>query len=472
MTLPSEESPSEELLPGTRRALLHRLAVGQAEGRTPSLVGAVVRGGRLVWAYGRSMIDGHSPDADVQYRIGSITKTFVAVQVMRLRDEGVLDLADPLDRHLPGTAAGSGAGAGAGALTIAQLLGHTSGLASEPPGPWWERTPGTLRPLLGDVLHEPAVRHPAGRRFHYSNPGFALLGALVSRLRGQPWGDALHEEVLAPLGLTRTTLLPQAPHAGGFGVHPWADVMVPEPLEDTGVMAPAGQLWSTAADLSRWAAFLAQGDKAVLSADTLAEMRQPASGPDEADDWTTSYGLGLQLRRQNGRLLYGHLGSMPGFLAAVLVSQDDDVAAVVLANATAGPEVELIAADLIRIVAEHEPRIPDPWRPLPAVDPELLALTGLWHWGPSPHLLHLRADRGLELIPQGQTGRGARFRAEADGTWTGLDGYYAGETLRVVRAPDGAASHLDIGTFVFTRMPYGPAADIPGGLDPGGWRTY
>ncbi|ONH27500.1 serine hydrolase domain-containing protein [Pseudofrankia asymbiotica] len=461
--------PPEELLPTTRRALLHRLAVGQADGRTPSLVGAVVRGGRLVWADGRSMIDGHSPDADVQYRIGSITKTFVAVQVMRLRDEGALDLADPLDRHLPGT--------GAGALTIAQLLGHTSGLASETPGPWWERTPGTLRPRLADVLDEPPVRHPAGRRFHYSNPGFALLGALVSQLRGQPWGDVLHSEVLAPLGLARTTPLPRAPHAGGFAVHPWADVMLPEPLEDTGVMAPAGQLWSTAADLSRWAAFLAGGAENVLRASTLAEMRRPASEPDddevdESDDWSAGYGLGLQLRRHDGRLLHGHTGSMPGFLAALWVSERDDVAAVVLANATSGPPVGQIAADLIRIVTEHEPRIPEPWRPLPAADPELLALTGLWHWGPSPHLLHLRADRGLELIPQGQTGGGSRFRAEADGTWTGLNGYYAGERLRVIRAADGTARHLDIGSFVFTRTPYDPNADIPGGLAPDGWHTY
>jgi D-alanyl-D-alanine carboxypeptidase len=322
------------------------------------------------------------------------------------------------------------------------------------------------------VLGEPAVRHPAGRRFHYSNPGFALLGALVSRLRGQPWGEALRQEVLAPLDLTRTTLSPQAPHAGGFAVHPWADVMLPEPLEDTGVMAPAGQLWSTAADLSRWAAFLARGADGVLGAGTLAETRRPASEPDEADGWTGSYGLGLELRRQDGQVLYGHTGSMPGFLAALWVSERDDVAAVVLANATSGPAVPLIAADLIQIVAEHEPRIPDPWRPLPAADPELLALTGLWHWGPAPHLLHLRADRGLELVPHGATSRGARFRAEANGTWTGLDGYYAGETLRVVRAPDGTARHLDIGSFVFTRTPYDPTADLPGGLTPQGWQTY
>lgn len=475
--MPSPEVPSPEdlspgnLSPGTRRALLHRLAVGQAEGRTPSLVGAVVQGGRMVWAEGRSMIDGHRPDADVQYRIGSITKSFVAVQVLRLRDEGALDLADPLERHLPGTAAGP--------ATIAELLGHTAGLAADPPGPWWERVPGATRPRLDDVLGPSAVRDPAARHFHYSNLGFTLLGALVSQLRGQQWGDTLRTELLAPLGMTRTTLLPRAPHAGGFAVHPWADVMMKEPLEDTGVMSPAGQLWSTAADLSRWAAFLGghtEDDgghtEDVLSADTLAEMRRPRAAPDDADGWATSYGLGLHLFRLDGRSLHGHLGSMPGFLSALLVSRADDLAAVVLANATAGPAVARIAADLIQIVAEREPRVPPPWRPLPDVDPRLLALTGLWHWGPAPYLLHLGADRELRLVAQDGVGFGSRFRAESDGTWTGLDGYHAGETLRVVRATDGSVRHLEIGAFMFTRTPYDPAADIPGGLPPERWRGF
>ncbi|GAA3054026.1 hypothetical protein GCM10020000_40060 [Streptomyces olivoverticillatus] len=80
------------------------------------------------------------------------------------------------------------------------------------------------------------------------------------------------------------------------------------------------------------------------------------------------------------------------------------------------------------------------------------------------------ADGGLELSPLGPGGRGARFRAEADGTWTGLDGYYLGETLRAVRSADGAPGHLDIGTFVFTREPYAPDGAVPGGVDTGGWR--
>jgi len=96
-------SAETDLLPDTRRALRHRLITGQVQGRAPSVVAAVVRDGSPVWLDGCGDVDGYVPDGDVQYRIGSITKTFVAVLVLRLRDEGRLALTDPLDAHLPGT---------------------------------------------------------------------------------------------------------------------------------------------------------------------------------------------------------------------------------------------------------------------------------------------------------------------------------------------------------------------------------
>jgi D-alanyl-D-alanine carboxypeptidase len=458
-TSPACADTFEALLPETRRALLHRIAVGQAEGRTPSLVGAVVRDGHPVWTGSRSCVAGHAPDADTQYRIGSITKTFAAVLVMRLRDAGRLDLDDPVDKHLGSvTAAADG-------LTIRQLLAHTSGLAAETPGPWWERTPGTLRPGTADLVGERL--HPAGQRHHYSNPGYALLGAVAERLYGVPWGEALRREILEPLGMSRTTPLPGSPHAGGFAVHPYADVMQPEVVADTGLMAPAGQLWSTAADLCRWAAFLGgaavPGDGAPLSPDTLAEMRVPAA-PDG------SYGLGLQLLTSGGRSLAGHTGSMPGFVAGLWTSPEDGLAAIALANATSGTPAGTIAADLLGIVADREPAFPLPWRPASDPDPGLLALTGAWFWGPAPFTLHLRTGRDLELRPAGRAGRGTRLRAEPDGTWTALDDYYAGETLRVVPGPGpGSGPHLDLGTFVFTRSPYDATAPVPGGTHPDGW---
>ncbi|MFC9131685.1 serine hydrolase domain-containing protein [Streptomyces sp. NPDC057099] len=456
-------SSEEELLPATRRALLHRIAVAQAQGRAPSLVAAVVREGRAVWHGARTSVDGHAPDERVQYRIGSITKTFTAVLVMRLRDEGLLGLEDPLEKHVPGT--------GAGEATIAELLAHTGGLAAESPGPWWERTPGSLRPELSDVLGEQPLLHPAGRRHHYSNPGYTLLGALVEELRGASWEEALRREVLEPLGLDRTGVRPQAPHAGGWAVHPWADVLLPEPVEDLGRMAPAGQLWSTTGDLARFAAFLVKGDERVLSAESLREMRTP-SAPAEATDVLSgdSYGLGLQIQRRHSRLLVGHSGSLPGFLASVSISIEDDVAAVVLANCTSGPMTSGVAADLIRIVAEAEPRIPAPWTPMREVEPSALELAGQWYWGTHAFALRLTADGLASLEPLSGNGRRSRFRPNGDGTWTGLEGYYAGEPLKAVRRPDGSVSHLDLGSFVFTRQPYEEGASVPGGVDPEGWR--
>ncbi|MEU4209860.1 serine hydrolase domain-containing protein [Streptomyces sp. NPDC026206] len=459
--VPVEEAEFAGLLPATRRALLHRLATGQAEGRTPSLVGAVMRDGQMVWSAGRGDVGGEVPGADTQYRIGSITKTLVAVLVMRLRDEGLLGLDDRLGKHLDAPEGGD--------ATIAQLLSHTSGLAAETGGPWWERTDGALRPELADIFGERPQRHVAGRLHHYSNPGFALLGALVERLRGEGWYEVLRREVLEPIGMERTTLAPRAPHAEGWAVHPWADVLLPEPAVDTGRMAPAGQLWSTAADLCRFAAFLSNGDDRVLTAATLAEMRAPETEP-QGPDWSGAYGLGLQLTRRDGRLLFGHTGSMPGFVGTLWVSPEEEAAAVVLSNLQSLFNTPAITADLLRTVAEHEPRIPQPWRPLADADTALLELTGPWYWGAAPFTLRLGAGRALRLAPLGGAGRGAAFRAEDDGTWTGLDGYYAGETLTVVRGADGAVSHLDIGTFVFTREPYEAGGAVPGGVDTSGWR--
>ncbi|MFI9823176.1 serine hydrolase domain-containing protein [Streptomyces sp. NPDC052013] len=456
-------TPQEELLPGTRRALLHRIAVAQAEGRAPSLVATVVRGGATVWSGARTSVEGQSPDENVQYRIGSITKTFTAVLVLRLRDEGVLDLGDPLEKHLPGT--------GAGEATVAELLAHSGGLTAEPPGPWWERTPGSLRPDLADVLGEQPLVHPVGRRFHYSNPGYALLGALVEKVRGASWEDVLRREVLEPLGLSRTSVRPSGPHAGGWAVHPWADVMLQEPVEDLGRMAPAGQLWSTASDLGRFASFLANGDERVLSAQSLREMRTPAAAVEAADvAGGYAYCLGMEIRHQDGRTLVGHSGSLPGFLACLAISVEDDVAAVVLANCTSGPLVTAVAGDLVRIVAEAEPRIPAPWKPLREADPAVLDLVGQWYWGTHAFALRLSGDGLVSLGPLSGDGRRSRFRSNGDGTWTGLEGYYAGELLQPVRRPDGSVSHLDLGSFVFTRRPYDETAPVPGGVDPEGWR--
>ncbi|RZS87194.1 CubicO group peptidase (beta-lactamase class C family) [Motilibacter rhizosphaerae] len=449
--------------PDLEAQLLARAARSQAEGRLPSLAAGVVQDGSLSWWCGRGCIDGtpsgSEPDADTQYRIGSITKTFVAVLVMRLREEGRLELDDPLETHVPGTPFGD--------RSLGQLLAHAGGLTAESPGDWWERTPGVPFDELAQRLTTEHEKLATGTRFHYSNLGFGLLGRVVEVVRGRPWLDCAREEVLEPLGMVRTTPRPEAPAAQGFAVHPWADVVLPEPEEDAVAMGPAGQLWSTLTDLAKYAGVFLGRAPQVLSPETVREMSVPGVVDARPSGWS-AYGLGLQVhQRPDGRRLTGHGGSMPGFLASFLVDAEQQTASIVMANATSGLD-GTIGADLLDLLKEREPYVVPAWRAVPE-QPGDLEIAGPWYWGVTPLAVRLRGLDALDLVPLGPAGRGARF-VRVDGAWVGLDGYYAGETLRVVRTPEGAVSHLDLATFVLTREPYEPAAVQPGGVEAPGWR--
>lgn len=470
----SDEETSVSTLPeATVAALDARLDAEQAERRLPSIVAGLVRGGALVWSggagevasgAGRGGVAGQRPGTDVQYRMGSITKTLVAVCVLRLADQGLVSLDDPVTDHLD---------APTGRATVAQLLAHASGLRAETAGPWWERITGGDYADLLDRLEADPTPHPAGRRFHYSNVGFGVLGELLARVRGAEWGEVVRTELLEPLGMDRTTPRPQAPSAPGLAVHPFADVLLPEPEHHHGAMAPAGQLWSTIRDLARWAAFVAGPDHGgmagLLDPATHALLARPVVVDDRpGQPWTTAHSLGFQVWNRGGQRLIGHGGSMPGFLAGLQVDVDTGDGVVLATNTTAGLGPDL-AADLLSTLQEQVPHPPDPWRPATTAIP--VELAGVWYWGPSPLAIRVAADGELDLaaVPPA-LGRASRFRPAGDGTYVGLDGYYADEILRVVRADDGTPRWLEVASFVLTRTPYDPAADIPGGVDPAGWR--
>jgi CubicO group peptidase (beta-lactamase class C family) len=454
----------------TRRLLDVRLAREQSEQRIPSVVGGVTRDGELIWTGGRGRVDGEPPDADTQYRAGSITKTFVAVAVLRLRDAGRLSLSDPLGEHLDDDASIAQA---VRSMTVGQLLSHSSGLRAETAGPWWERTPGVpLAELAASSLGPDAARFRPGRRHHYSNVGYGLLAALVTAKCGRPWHDVIASDLLKPLGMNRTTTRPQPPHAIGYAVHPYADLLLAEPEHDAGAMAGAGQLWTTVGDLALFARFLAgdAGPDGPVARQTLEEMREPIVVLDAPrQPWTAGYGLGLQLWNAGGTHYYGHTGSMPGFVAVLQITHaPGSDTAIVACNSTTGFSRSL-ASDLLEILADNEPYCPAQWAPAP-VDTDALRLLGNWYWGPVPYTLRLSGDV-LELRREDGDGRVLRFRRDAGGGWRGIDGYQAGEPLTPVVGPQGAVTALDIGSFIFSRTPYDPAAPIPGGVDPGGWRA-
>jgi len=409
-----------------------RLETVQARGRLPGVVAGVLRDGELAWSGAAG-----TGDLDAQYRVGSITKTVTAVAVFQLRDEGRLDLDDRIGRFLPET--------GYADATLRSLLSHTSGMQSEPVGSWWERSPGVdVATLLAVNDGSGAVAAP-GEYFHYSNLGYALLGEAVARLRGRSWWEVVRDRVLAPLGMARTTYHPEPPAAQGYSVDHFAGTLTEEPHQDTGAMAPAGQLWSTVADLARWARFLAEGHPDVLSPETLREMARPA--PPATD------GLGLQRLTHDRRVLVGHGGTMPGFRAGVFVDTERGDGVVALCNATAGLDYESLPR---LFLADHwgAPRLP-PWVPTTEVPEPVRPTLGLWFWGHTALSLRWHNERlevrGLEGADDGDV-----FELR-DGALVGVSGYHRGEVLHV------HPTHLECATFVYTRTPYDPRAPIPGG---------
>ncbi|MCD4535382.1 beta-lactamase family protein [Nocardioides sp. cx-169] len=410
-----------------------RLAAVQAAGRLPTVVAGVLREGELAWTgtVGGSLAD--------RYRIGSVTKTLTAVAVLQLRDEGLLSLDDPIGAVIPET--------GYAAATVRELLAHTSGMQSEPVGSWWERSPGVDFATLVAANDGSGAVLPPGE-FHYSNLGYGLLGEAVARLRGEPWWDVVSQRVLAPLGMTDTTYADEVPAAQGWSVDHFAGTLTPEPHHDTVAMAPAGQLWSTVADLAALGAFLAAGHPDVLAPVTLREMAEPTS---------QTYGLGLWLADQDGRRWVGHPGSMPGFQAGLFVDPATGDGVVALSSSTTG----LDARRLPHLLLGEDP-LPDAarWVPSRAVPDVVGELLGLWFWGNSAQELRWHNDTlHLRSLAAGELTDVFEVR---DDRIVGVAGYHRGETVEVVRRPDGSVCHLVCATFVYTRTPYDPQAPIPG----------
>ena len=432
----------------TAHRLLGHVAAAQVSGRVPSLVAGVVRDGTLAWTGGYG--DVPADPTDVQYRIGSITKTLTAVLVLQLVRDGRLSLDDP---------AGSVLGdVGYADRTVRSLLAHSSGMQSEPVGSWWERSAGLSFDELAAANTGTGAVFASQQQFHYSNLGFALLGEVAARLLGGSWWDAVASRILAPLGMTRTSYLASGVAARGYSVHPYTGALVDEPATDTGAMAPAGQVWSTITDLASYAAFLLAGHPDVLAEADLVTAFVPQSGDPEAG-LGYAHGLGFQLFPGGSGTLAGHTGSMPGFLAGCLVDRARRTAAVALANATVGFHPAQLATALLEELQDREPALPAPWQPSTPVPRPVVDVLGVWHWGNTPFVFSWER---AELVVRRSDAEAFRVRLVGD-RLIGASGYHAGEELKVVRNPDGTINHLDIATFIHTRTPYDPQAPIPGG---------
>jgi CubicO group peptidase (beta-lactamase class C family) len=438
----------------------------QASARVPALSVALHRADRPLWTLTVGGTGNNSPlGPDTRFRIGSVTKTFTAVLVMQCRDDGLLDLDDPIGRHLEVPAHAD--------LTVRRLLSHTAGLQREPYGDIWDtlRAPD-VDALIRDLAQAERVLPPA-RRFHYSNLGPALLGRAVARLRDGTWPELVAARILSPLGLTETSVTPGPTAATGFLVDAYSDAARPEPPTEMNGLAPAGQLWSTASDMARWAAFLADPatvdpPAAILAPDTVDEMRWPVTVTDDAR-WAAGFGLGLLLVPQPAepgadgpppRVIHvGHDGAMPGFLAAVYGRRGGDgtppaMGCAVLGSSGTAAAVLDLPHRLLAAAVEDDPAEVTPWMPgEPAPEPYRDVL-GRW-WGEGfEYIFFWRAGalraRGADDPADKPPAVFAPLPGQPDDLRT-VSGREAGELLRLTRDPAGVVTQMHWATYRLTR---------------------
>lgn len=445
------EPAGAALRPETRARIGAAVAAAQRDWRAPNVSAGVVRDGVLVHSehVGAARLSPHEPaDDDTRWLIGSVTKTFTAVLVMALKDEGRLELGDRVGDHL---ALADDTDPAVRAMTIHQLLGHVSGLQREVEGRMWEslRAPGAGQ-LLADLARVRPVL-PARERFHYSNYAYALLGLIVEQVDGRPWEQAVTARVLQPLGMTRTVVDPGSDRAEGYFVHPWSGVAHPEPVIDLGATVPMGGLWSTLTDLSRYAAFLAGSVPGILAPATLELMSSPVVIVDPLA-WTMGHGLGLGLARRGERVYVGHGGAMPGFLTGLRVSPAEGVGAVVWTNSSAGAAPLVLAADLLDIVLDAEPARPAAW--VPEADPgPLQELLGSW-WSEGDELLFTVREGSLWCSVRGwESFYDSRFEAAGPDCYRVVAGRECGELLQLARDRQGRIERMYFASYPVTRQP-------------------
>lgn len=277
---------------------------------------------------------GRPPKPHDKFRIGSLTKPFVAAVMLQLDAEGTVDLDEPVERWLPGTVRGGGQDGRR--ITLRQLLGHTSGLYD------FTSDPGLRRDHFGPRFdahryesHSPeslvrtAMEHSRsfrpGTGWEYSNTNYVLAGMVIAKATGRSYAKEIERRIIRPLKL-RDTSLPgtsadiPAPHGraysafdAGGGRERVRDVTALDPS----VAGASGEMISSTADLVRFMHALLRGD--VLPPRQLAEMKSavPAGVHGER------YGLGLTRHRLScGTTVWGHEGTIQGSRSTAVTTPD------------------------------------------------------------------------------------------------------------------------------------------------------
>ncbi len=339
----------------SREAATAAVLDGLVRGDEPGLAVLVRQDGKTVFerAYGvRDLRSRERIDRVTAFRLASVTKQFTATAVMLLVRDGKLRYEDALSDLVPSFPAYGGG------ISIRHLLTHTSGLpdyedlmtaAERDRPPIWSadrqiRDDEVLALLRGETQG----RFAPGTSWAYSNSGYVVLGRIVARVSGKPFGDFLHERVFAPLGMDRTRAYERGRNevaSRAFGHTREASGFRQTDQSATSATLGDGGVYSTLADLASWDEAVRAGTllspaamKPALTPVTLADGSLPhwPKGPPSGDNLSpgepVAYGFGWFLDPWRGRPRMWHYGETRGFRTAIERFPDDRLTVVILAN--------------------------------------------------------------------------------------------------------------------------------------------
>ena len=332
----------------TALSLLALMAVGgpslqslldeiRIEQEVPGISVAVACHGEIIFASGSGVADiekNIEMTADTQLYAGSLSKIFTTILALQLVEQGQLALDETIaDIAVESTKLGEG-------IRIAHLLTHASGLEREGDFGYWFSGEFPDASALASFLHNTELREPPGTSIHYSNLGYAHLGALIARANESSYFDALQSQLLDPLGMMSSGA--PGPTADiGIGYTPPNRIIPSEERPFAGVgrrigsrhvceyhdakaMTPAFGIFTSAKDLSLLAQFILghEGDN-VLSHQMRAQMlhRQPSG-----------WGLGIKLGRLNGRPIAQHSGWFAAHPSHLMLGIESGISVAVIAN--------------------------------------------------------------------------------------------------------------------------------------------
>ena len=297
-----------------------------------------------------------SVDPDTVFRIASISKTMTALGVMQLRDRGLFELDDSVNKYL--TTFTIEPPPGGPDVTFRHLLTHTAGIGELPRAAdvvrreaWGMGKPRAVPVDLG-VVYRRTLRPeiPARAKWAYANHGFAVLGQLVEDIGGRSFADHMHEHLFQPLNMDRTgyrrTDRTDARLATGYH---WVFGRLRSVKDYDLTILGGGSVLSSLTDMATYAEWLLHGGAGangeVLRPETLAEMMTPQYS---VDPRLPGMGLAFFLDHLGKHRVAGHDGNVPGFASALLTAPDDGVAVVVLTNTATMFGAHLLAQTLLR----------------------------------------------------------------------------------------------------------------------------